>query len=198
MAIVRSGRNRFVRGFMTDRLQINRTTVYLIKGDIADLEIDCIVHYARSDLKLGSGFGGAISGRGGMSIQKALDEMGPIDIGQAVISEAGDMKTKYIIHANGPKFQEENLEGKLRLTLENSLSLANSRGIRSIALPPMGTGFYGVPLVMSARVMFDAIKEHCEGDTSIEHLTIGVVDQREYRPFQEKLAAFQHTRVENE
>jgi O-acetyl-ADP-ribose deacetylase (regulator of RNase III) len=176
---------------MSDRLQINRTTVCLTKGDIADLEIDCIVYYARSDLKLGSGFGGAISGRGGMSIQKELDKIGPIDTGQAVITEAGEMKTKYIIHANGPKFQEEEIEKKLKLTMENTLSLANSRGIRRLALPPMGTGFYGVPLDMSARIMFDAIKEHCDGDTSVEYLTICVVDQRELGPFQTILGGYQ-------
>jgi O-acetyl-ADP-ribose deacetylase (regulator of RNase III) len=177
---------------MSDRLQINRTTIYLIKGDIADLEIDCIVHYARSDLKLGSGFGGAISGRGGMSIQKELDKIGSVDIGQAVITEAGEMKTKYIIHANGPKFQEERLEEKLELTMINTLSLADSRGIRSIAFPPMGAGFYGVPLDLSARVMFETIREHCEGDTSIEYLAVCVFDKREFAPFQAMLDAYQH------
>ncbi len=179
---------------MSDQLQINRSTVYVIKGDITDLDIDCFVYYARSDLKLGSGFGGAISGRGGMSIQKELHQKSPISVGQAIITEAGELKAKYIIHANGPKFQEDNVEEKLKITIENSLKLADSKGIKILALPPMGTGFYGVPLKTSARIMLDTIKKHLEGDTGIEKVIIGVVDQREYRPFHERLTAFQHIR----
>lgn len=177
---------------MSDQILINRSTVSLIKGDITDLDIDCFVYYAQSDLKLGSGFGGAISVRGGMSIQKELDQKGPISAGQAIITEAGELKAKYIIHANGPKFQEDNIEEKLKVTIENSLKLADDKGIKSIALPPMGTGFYGVPLKTSARITIDTIVEHLKGDTGIEKVIIGVVDQREYRPFHERLTASHH------
>jgi O-acetyl-ADP-ribose deacetylase (regulator of RNase III) len=186
------------RSGMSDRLLINATTVSLIIGDITDLDIDCFVYYAASDLKLGSGFGGAISGRGGMSIQKELDGLGPIEAGQAVISKAGDLKSRFILHANGPKFQEENLEAKLRTTMENSLELARDRGIKSIAFPPMGTGFYGVPLRTSAAVMLDTIRKHLEGDTSIENLVICVGDNREYGPFKEVFAALQSAGVGSE
>ena len=179
---------------MPDQIQINRSTVSLIKGDITDLDIDCFVYYAQSDLKLGSGFGGAISGRGGMSIQKELDRKSPIGAGQAIISEAGELKAKNIIHANGPKFQEDNLEEKLKITIKNSLKLADDKGIKSIALPPMGTGFYGVPLKTSARITIDTIIEYLKGDTGIEKVVISVVDDREFRPFHERLTAFQHIR----
>jgi O-acetyl-ADP-ribose deacetylase (regulator of RNase III) len=183
---------------MSNQLLINKSTVTLIIGDITDLDIDCFVYYASSDLKLGSGFGGAISGRGGMSIQKELDGMGPVDSGQAVITDAGDLKAEFIIHANGPKFQEENLEDKLRTTMKNSLELASSKGIKNIAFPPMGTGFYGIPLEMCAAVMIDTIREHLEGDTSIENLVICVGDDREYRPFGKRFEAFRSAGVVNE
>jgi O-acetyl-ADP-ribose deacetylase (regulator of RNase III) len=186
------------RSGMSDRMPINATTVSLIKGDITDLDIDCFVYYANSDLKLGSGFGGAISGRGGMSIQKELDEMGSIETGQAVISGAGDLKARFIIHANGPKFQEENLEDKLRVTMKNSLELARSKGIKNIAFPPMGTGFYGIPLEMCAAVMLDTLREHLDGDTSIENLVICAGDDREYRPFKTRFDAFQNAGVGSE
>lgn len=178
---------------MSDQIQINKGTLSLIKGDITDLDIDCFVYYAQSDLKLGSGFGGAISVRGGMSIQKELDQKSPISAGQAIISDAGELKAKYIIHANGPKFQEDNVEEKLKITIENSLKLADDKGVKSIALPPMGTGFYGVPLKTSARITIDTIIEYLKGDTGIEKVIIGVVDDREYRPFHERLTAFHHT-----
>lgn len=183
---------------MSEQLLINKSTVSLTIGDITDLDIDCFVYYASSDLKLGSGFGGAISGRGGMSIQKELDGLGPIEVGQAVVTEAGDLKARSIIHANGPKFQEEDLEDKLRTTMKNTLDVASSRGIKNVAFPPMGTGFYGIPLEMCAAVMMEAIREHLESDTSIENLVICVGDGREHRPFKERFAAFNIAGAGNE
>jgi O-acetyl-ADP-ribose deacetylase (regulator of RNase III) len=90
-------------------------------------------------LKLGAGFGGAIAVRGGPQIQKDLDKLAPVGPYQAVISNAGELKAKYIIHANGPKFQEEDMEGKIKTTIINSLKLADEKGIKKIAFPPMGS-----------------------------------------------------------
>jgi len=73
--------------------EINGCTVRLEKGDITDFEVEAIVFYAREDLKLMSGFGNAIATRGGPTIQKALDEMGEKQIGDVVVTGAGNMKT---------------------------------------------------------------------------------------------------------
>ena len=91
---------------MSDEKKIKNSVIRLAKGDITDLDIECFVFYAQSDLKLGSGYGGAISMRGGPEVQQELDKLGPIELGEAVISAAGGMKAKQIIHANGPKFRE--------------------------------------------------------------------------------------------
>ena len=172
---------------MSDERSINGKAVKLTMNDITMLDIDCFVFYAQSDLKLGSGFGGAITVRGGPEIQKELDTMGPIEVGQAVVSEAGNLKASYIIHANGPKFQEEDIKGKLRTTVLNALKAAESKGVKKVALPPMGTGFYGVPLELSAQVTFDAIGEYLRGDTPLEEVVLCVQDNREYKPFAAKL-----------
>jgi len=166
---------------------INNKMLKVVKDDITNLDIDCFVYYATSDLKLGSGFGGAITVRGGPGIQKELDELGPIKIGQAIISSAGELKAKSIIHANGPKFQEEDTPGKLKTTIINSLKLADEKGIKKIAFPPMGTGFYGVLLPESAAITTSTIKEYLEGDTGLEEVVISVIDKREFLPFEAKL-----------
>jgi O-acetyl-ADP-ribose deacetylase (regulator of RNase III) len=145
------------------------------------------VFYAQSDLKLGSGFGGAISMRGGPEIQKELDSLAPVEAGEAVISGGGGLKARHIIHANGPKFQEEDLEQKLRTTTENALKLADTKGIKRIAFPPMGTGFYGVPLATSARITMDTVKRHLESNTGLEEVIFCLLDSREYAPFQTQL-----------
>ncbi len=174
---------------MPEKLQINHSSLRLIKGDITDLEIEAFVYYAQEDLALGSGFGNAISMRGGPSIQKELKEIGPKKTTEAVLSSAGDMKAEYIVHAVGPKFQEEDLEPKLKQTIINSLKLVDLKGIKKIAFPPMGTGFYGVPLDLSARLMFETITEYLSGDTDIDEVIICLLDNREFKPFQDRLLA---------
>jgi O-acetyl-ADP-ribose deacetylase len=172
---------------MSDEKKIKNSVIRLAKGDITDFEIECFVFYAQADLKLGSGYGSAIAMRGGPQIQKELDQLAPIKLGEAVISAAGGMKAKQIIHANGPKFQEEDLENKLRTTTENALKLADARGIKHVAFPPMGSGFYGVPLAVSARITIDTVKQHLEGKTGLEEVVFCLLDSREYGPFQTKL-----------
>jgi len=162
--------------------------IRLEKGDLTMMDIESIVFYARHDLILGSGFGNAISVRGGPSIQKELKSFGTINTCDVVVTNAGELKAKYIIHAVGPRFQEPALETKLQKTILNTLQVANKKQIQSIALPAMGTGFYGIPLELSARVMCDVISVHLSGDTNLEKVVICVNDQREYQVFQKVLA----------
>lgn len=170
-------------------LQINRTTIQLIKGDITDLEVDAFVFYAQHDLALGSGFGGAISVRGGPSIQKELDAMSPLQTGEAVVSGAGNLKARYIIHAVGPRFQEEDIERKLRTTVQNCLSLAEEREIERIAFPAMGAGYYGIPADLCARVMLDVIHTHLKGETCMREVLLCVLDTHQYNAFKAALEA---------
>jgi len=172
-----------------DDVQIHRSVVRLIKGDITELDVDAFVFYAQHDLALGSGFGGAVSVRGGPSVQKELEGLGPIETGQAVVTEAGNLKASSIVHAVGPRFNEDDTEGKLRTTVLNSFSAAEERGVKRIALPAMGAGFYGVPLDLCARVMVEAVKTYLEGETEIQEVTICVIDRREFVPFQTQLAS---------
>ena len=172
-----------------EHVQIHRSIVRLIKGDITELDVDAFVFYAHPDLALGSGFGGAISVRGGPSIQQELNELGPVETCQAVVTEAGKLKASFIVHAVGPRFNEEDTEGKLRTTVLNSLKAAEERGVKRIALPAMGAGFYTVPLDVCARVMAAAIKTYLEGETEIQEVFICVADRREFTPFETQLAS---------
>jgi len=169
--------------------KINQCTVRLVKGDITDMEVEAFVFYAWPDLKLGSGFGNAIAMRGGPSIQKELEQIGSIDAGEAVVTAAGNMKAKYIIHAVGPRFQEVDTESKLRETIINVLKLAEEKGIVQIAFPPMGAGFYGIPLPLCAEIMVQTIRDYLENSTGLSEIIICSLDRIEYEPFQAKLEA---------
>lgn len=174
---------------MTDETKVRNSTLRLVQGDITDLDIQAFVYYARHDLMLGSGYGTAISIRGGPTVAQELKKLEPLETTQAVVTGAGGMKSQYIIHAVGPRFQEENTEGKLRATVLNSLEIAEKKGIEAIAFPAMGTGFYGVPLDVSARVMFETIHEYLSGETGIKQVVVCLLDNREYKPFHERFTA---------
>ncbi len=160
-----------------------KTRLKLETGDITELDVEAFVFYAREDLKLGSGFGNAIAVRGGPGIQKQLDELGTATVGDVFVTDAGNLKAKYILHAVGPKFLEEDLEAKLAKTMKNVFKVARENKIRRIAFPAMGAGFYGVPLDVCAKIMIEEIQRHAESGTDIEEIIIKVLDKREYEAF---------------
>ena len=172
---------------MNDSLQVGNSVIRLVQGDITMLDIESFVYYARSDLKLGSGIGGAITVRGGPSIQQELDKLEPIETGQSIISEAGELKAKKIIHANGPKFQEENTEDKLKATIVNALKTTEDNNFTQVALPAMGAGFYGVPLDISANITLGTIKEYLGSGSKLTEVIVCLLDNREFGPFEKQL-----------
>jgi O-acetyl-ADP-ribose deacetylase (regulator of RNase III) len=170
---------------MSKCTSIQNCTLRLIQQDITDFEVEAIVFYARPDLALGSGFGSAIMRRGGPQIKAELDKIGSINPTQAVVTAGGGMKARYIVHVAGPAFQEDNLEDKLRTTILNSLQCAEGKGIQQIAFPPMGAGFYGVPLASCREIMIRTIKEYLAKGGSMHEIVICANDPREYRAFQD-------------
>jgi O-acetyl-ADP-ribose deacetylase (regulator of RNase III) len=135
---------------------INSRTLELLLGDIAEQEVDAIVNAANSRLAGGGGVDGAIHRAGGSVIMDETDRRYPdgCPTGSAVISGAGDLPAKYVIHAVGPvwsggKFDEEEL---LASAYRTSLHLAVEHGCRSVALPALSTGAYHYPLDEAATV----------------------------------------------
>jgi O-acetyl-ADP-ribose deacetylase (regulator of RNase III) len=174
---------------MTESTTVNKTVIRLIQADITTLEVESFLFYARTNLSLGSGFGTAIARRGGSSIKKELDKIGQVQPTEAVITAGGELPAKYIVHAAGPAFQEEDRERKLEATLRNALQMCEGRGIRRIALPPMGAGFYGIPLPVCVEVMLRTLSGYLANHTGLEEVILCANDMREYRVFAERLAA---------
>src|SRR5208337_287364 len=116
--------------------EVNGKLIRLQKGDLTALTVDAVVFYARQDLQLGAGFGSAIQSRGGAAIKKELEEIGSVEMGGAVISSAGNMQARYIIHACGPKFREPDTEKKLRKCMQSALERASAAKLKSVAFPP--------------------------------------------------------------
>lgn len=167
--------------------KIGDKSLRLVREDITEMEVDAFVFDITEDVKLGSGFGAAIQQRGGIVIQKELDEIGSCPTGEAVVTEAGILKADWIIHANGPKFREEDEEDKLRQTIQSALARAEEKGVKRLAFPPMGTGLYQVPLDLCSRVMVDTISEHLANGSTLEEVLIVAPDGREFDPFKAQI-----------
>ncbi len=167
--------------------KIGDKSLRLVREDITEMEVDAFVFDVTEDLKLGSGFGAAIQQRGGIVIQKELDEIGSCPTGEAVVTEAGILKADWIIHANGPKFREEDEEGKLRKTVQSALARAEEKGVKRLAFPPMGTGLYQVPLDLCSRVMVETITEHLANGSTLQEVLIAAPDNREFDPFKAQI-----------
>ena len=168
--------------------RIGNKVIRLVRGDITDLEVEAFAFDITSDCQLGSGYGGAIAQRGGKAIQEELNAIGTLPPGEAVVTGAGKMKASYIIHTNGPKFREPETAEKLTMATQSVLRRADEKGITELALPPIGTGLYQVPLDLCANVMVDAVAEHLEsGQTSLEVVSFVALDSREYKPLQAKI-----------
>lgn len=134
--------------------------VILIKGDITELDVECIVNPANSELILGGGVAGAIRKKGGEQIQIECNKIGHCEVGNAVITTGGNLKAKYIIHAVGPRYNiDKQPESKLYSAVYNALQLANKHNISSIALPAISTGIFGYPIKEAAKIILTSILE---------------------------------------
>ncbi len=176
---------------MADEWKVNRSVVRIVKADLLEVNAEGIVYYARTDLMLGSGLGGAIAAKGGPKIQEELKKLAPVPTGQAVVTAGGNLKAKYIIHAVGPKFQEEDLEEKLKTTMENALQKAEENHTQTLAFPAMGAGFYGVPVNSCADIMLSVIGKYLKTETSLKEIIVCLRDSREFGMFQKKIKEMQ-------
>ena len=168
-------------------LRVGRSIIELVKGDITELEVDAIVNAANSRLKMGGGVAGAILRKGGWSIQEECDKIGYCPVGGAVITGAGRLKARYVIHAVGPRMGEGDEDRKLRDATLNSLKLAEEHGVRSIALPAISTGIFGFPKDRCAKIMLRTAVDYLKAGSGIERVIFCLYDDETYQIFAEEL-----------
>jgi O-acetyl-ADP-ribose deacetylase (regulator of RNase III) len=173
------------------QIKVGETLIELVKGDITELEVDCIVNAANSMLKMGGGVAGAIKRKGGQKIQDECDEIisksGPVPAGGAVITSGGKLKAKYVIHAVGPVYGEGDEERKLRDATLNSLRLADQHGVSSIAFPAISTGAFGLPKKVCAETMLPAAISYIRSGTAIKRIIFCLYDEETFNIFKEVL-----------
>jgi len=135
----------------------------VVEGDIATLDVDAIANAANDHLWMGAGVAGAIKRAGGEEIEREAVAKGPVPVGSAVATGAGQLAARFVIHGavmgQDLRTNAELIEQATRSCLE----LADELGCRSLALPAFGTGVGGFPLDECARIMVRVTREHDPG-----------------------------------
>lgn len=149
---------------------MKRVKLELIKGDITERSTDAIINTANNMLILGSGLGGAIKSKGGHKIVDECSRHRPINVGEAVMTSAGELKSQYIIHAALLEFDGPILEENISLSLINSLRLANRHKLVSISIPDMSMGIVRFSPERCAETLFNVLKDFISSENEFLEL----------------------------
>jgi O-acetyl-ADP-ribose deacetylase (regulator of RNase III) len=160
-------------------------TIHVEQGDLTTYRTDAIVNAANNDLILGGGLAGAISRAGGPEIQAECTAHGPIAVGQAAITTAGDLPARYVIHQASMSLGGRTTAESLRQSTKAALDLADSKGLKTVAFPATGTGIAGFDMRKCAEIMLEAISHHLAGQTTLTDVYVVLVDARTKGIFEE-------------
>jgi O-acetyl-ADP-ribose deacetylase (regulator of RNase III) len=133
------------------------TRIVIIAGDLVEQDVDAIINAANNDLILGGGVAGAIRTRGGSAIQAECTAHGPVKVGEAAITGAGELPARHVIHAASMALGGQTTTASLQQSMEHAFRLAREHGAHTIAVPAVGTGIAGFPIDECARVMADCL-----------------------------------------
>ena len=165
-------------------MKIKNTEIKIVKGDITELKVDAIVNAANNKLVMGGGVAGAIKRKGGKVIEEEAVRKGPIRIGEAVATSAGNLPAKYVIHAATMDMSFQTDQIKVRDSARNALKVAEELKISSLAFPALGCGVGGFPLLASAKIMAQEVLRHLrEEKTSLKEIIFCLYDQKAYDIF---------------
>jgi O-acetyl-ADP-ribose deacetylase len=133
-----------------------------VRGNLLDEPVDAIVNAANGHLAHGGGVAGVISRAAGPALQRESDllieKQGPLSTGAAVVTTAGKLPFKGVIHTVGPRQGEGDEEAKLFGALASAFACAKERGWSSVSFPAVSSGIFAVPLDVCARAYLKAMR----------------------------------------
>ena len=167
--------------------KVGKAILQLVMGDITDIEADAIVNAANSTLMGGGGVDGAIHRKGGPKILEDCKRIRETEwpdglpTGKVVITSGGKLKAKFIIHTVGPVwFGGLHVEAELlKQAYRNTLKLAASKGIKTIAFPSISTGAYGYPIEEASRIALATVKSFLEKEDRLERVVFVLHSERD-------------------
>ena len=169
------------------KTKINNSVLEILEADITTMTTDAIVNAANAQLILGGGVAGAIRKKGGPAIQQECCKIGGTFVGGAVITTAGNLNAKHVIHAVGPRMGEGNEDEKLKNATLNSLKLADENNLKSISFPAISTGIFGFPIERCAEIMLQTTIKYLNTKTNLEKVAFCLFSKNDYEVFTSEL-----------
>jgi len=169
---------------ITER-EVNNKKLRLVQGDITARDVDAIVNAANSHLQHGGGVAGAIVRKGGQVIQDESDRIGYTPVGTAVITGAGKLPAKFVIHTVGPRMGEGDEGNKLQNAVKSTLTLATQKGLKSVSMPAISSGIFGFPKDRCAKILVGESANFLKSNpkTSLEVIEFCVYDDNTMEHF---------------
>ena len=161
--------------------------IEFVKGDITHEETEAIVNAANSRLAGGGGVDGAIHRAGGPQIMKELKEKyRSCQAGDAVITSAGNLKAKYVIHAVGPVYSGNQKDADLLSSAyRSSLKLCSKHRISTVAFPSISTGAYGYPLEEAAPIAIKTVGNYFKNHQEIKLIRFVLFDEQTFEAYRD-------------
>ncbi len=164
-------------------------TIELARTDITTLRVDAIVNAANEALQLGAGVAGAIRQRGGPSIQEECDRLGTCPVGQAVVTGAGALPARWVIHAVGPVWRGGDYAEEMLLAsaLRSAFKRAEEIGAKSLAVPAISTGVFGFPIRRAAEIAIGSARAFASEASSVDRIIFALPDKQVLAAFEQAL-----------
>jgi O-acetyl-ADP-ribose deacetylase (regulator of RNase III) len=175
---------------------MDKSSIQILQGDITKVKVDAIVNAANSSLLGGGGVDGAIHRAGGPAIleecRKIVAKQGGCKTGEAVITSAGNLPAKYVIHTVGPVWNggHKNEEEKLVSCYHKSLELAIRYNCKSIAFPNISTGIYGYPKPAAAQIALTTAIDFLKHHNEIPQILFICFDEENFHLLQEEFQKY--------
>ncbi|RUM89214.1 MAG: RNase III inhibitor [Thermodesulfatator sp.] len=174
---------------MALKVKIEGKTLEVVQGDLTEQDTEAIVNAANERLIPGGGVDGAIHRKGGPSIAEEARKIGHCPTGSAVVTGAGRLKARYVIHAVGPVYKDGR-SGEAELlasAYRESLKRATELGLSSVAFPSLSTGAYGYPLEEAAPVALSTILDYLQEHDRPSLVRMVLWGEKAYRTYAEAL-----------
>ena len=162
--------------------------IELWNGDICDLEVDAIVNAANTTLWMATGVGGALKRAGGDAIEFAAVRQAPVPLGGAVVTPAGTLAARIVIHAVSLDRDRRTNAATIESAVRSAMARAREAGVTSIAFPALGSGVGGFPLEEGARITVATVRDELPSSPSIGHVIFALRGPAAYAAFAEALA----------
>lgn len=168
-------------------VQINHHSIEILQGDITEQDTEAVVNAANNLLWMGGGVAGAIKRKGGAQIETEAIAKGPVGVGEAVVTTAGTLRARHVIHAAVMGQDLHTDAGKITLATSNALRCAEEHRFGSVSFPALGTGVGGFSVFHCAKLMIGAAVDFLQKSEHVKTVRFVLFDRESFNAFTEEL-----------